>query len=193
MKTSTLIIFSVFTVLFQLIFMFLTNRSLKKQEIEYYSIIYGLELDTIRIKYYLDKNHFKNFPLIRKEIEETISLVEDEYVNLKRIKVNRYKIFDLNQVQENINTIKEIENCKDTVVKDLFFDLRNVKAQIAHTRSPLLCKLNGIYASIQFLIFIVLYKMFKILNYDKHKNQRGNIPIDKEKNCFKRNQKLHYL
>ena len=193
MKTSTLIICSVFTVLFPLLFMFLTNRSLKKQKIEYYSIIYGLELDTIRIKYYLDKNHFNNFPLIRKEIEETISLVDGEYINLKRIKVNRYKIFDFNQVQDNINTFKELENCKDTLVKKLFFDLRTVKAKIAYTRSPVLCKLNGIYANIQFLIFIVLYKVFKVLNYDNYKNKGGNIPMDKEKNYFKRNQRLHYL
>lgn len=197
METSSFIVLSLLSVLcsviLQSLLIFIMNKFRNKQKIECYSTIYGLELDTIKIKYYLNKNHFENYPLIRKEIEETISLVNGEYINLKRIKVNRYKIFDINQVKENIDTLEEFEKCKDKVVRNLFFDLRNVKSKIAYTRSPLLCTLNGIYASIQFLIIIVLDKVFKLLNYDKFKNQGGNMTIDKEKNSFKRNQRLHYL
>lgn len=179
-------------VMIPVIFIMLTNRLYKKDIVEYQSRIYGLRLDEVKIQYFINKQRFEKYPLIEKEIEHVISIVDNEYVDINRIKVIRYRIFDLKPLKENLNIIKEIDSCDDKFVKKIYTNIKEISTEIAHIRSPFICYLNIVCESIQIFGLFFVFKIFKFINSNKKGKSNKNIPTNRQMNLLKKDQKLRY-
>ena len=120
MKYIYIILFPL-TLIIPTIVLYLVNRSYRKEIIAKCSNIYGLELDTARIQFEILKKtyKFKDYPIIEKTIKDMVYLSKNCYIDLEKIKIKRYKIFDLHPIYESLRLMDEIDACNNKEVVEL--------------------------------------------------------------------------
>ena len=147
-----IIIISLIIIIVPPIFIILSNLDYRKTIISECSQVYGIELNTISVKYTILEDRVAKYPMMNKEIKRLIKL--------EKLVVGKFKISDLVPLCKSIQLFNEIEECKDKGVIDLFDDVREMNHKIATVRSPLKCKINGMKSKIQFFIILIIVKLF---------------------------------
>lgn len=155
-----IIIISLIIIIVPPIFIILSNLDYRKTIISECSQVYGIELNTISVKYTILEDRGAKYPMMNKEIKRLIKLEKDKYVDINKLVVGKFKISDLVPLCKSIQLFNEIEECKDKGVIDLFDDVREMNHKIATVRSPLKCKINGMKSKIQFFIILIIVKLF---------------------------------
>ena len=155
-----IIIISLIIIIVPPIFIILSNLDYRKTIISECSQVYGIELNTISVKYTILEDRVAKYPMMNKEIKRLIKLEKDKYVDINKLVVGKFKISDLVPLCKSIQLFNEIDECKDKGVIDLFDDVREMNHKIATVRSPLKCKINGMKSKIQFFIILIIVKLF---------------------------------
>lgn len=169
MKFLYFIVFPL-TIVIPTILLYLTNRSYKKEIFMKCSSIYGLQLDTIRIRYeHIKKDFdFSKFPMIESNILKMISLQKNCYIDMKNLKMKRYRIFKLHELLNSFKLMDEVEKCDDEHVLYLLVEVSEINKKISKVRFPFKVKINKLFINIQiFLLYIAVTVLKKYKDITK--------------------------
>ncbi|MFR6667340.1 MAG: hypothetical protein ACLUQX_14530 [Thomasclavelia spiroformis] len=90
-----IIIISLIIIIVPPIFIILSNLDYRKTIISECSQVYGIELNTISVKYTILEDRVAKYPMMNKEIKRLIKLEKDKYVDINKLVVGKFKISDL--------------------------------------------------------------------------------------------------
>lgn len=155
-----IILISVIIIVTPPIFIILRYLDYRKTIIKECSQIYGIELNTIKIKTTMLEEDLTKYPSMNKMIKRIASLELNKYIDIKRLVVNRFRIFDLMPLCKSIELFNEIEGCANKSVIDLFDEVREISQKLTILRAPFRCKINSIKARMQLYIILAIVKCF---------------------------------
>lgn len=165
MKNIYIILFPL-TLIIPTAFIFLTNKNYQKEVIAKCSHIYGLETNTLRIKFELLKknNKIAEYPLIEKEILDLLSLEKNRYIDIKKLKMRRYKVFNISPIIKLVDLMDEMKRCEDKDVIDLLIESSKLINKISAVRFPYKIKVNKFFHKVQEIMlryFILMFESYK--------------------------------
>lgn len=161
MNTELLYIIGFILLIIALILCARTSALSRKITVQSSSLVYGIKLNTLRIEYNLIKKNVQNYKLINEAICKVISLEKDSYVDIERLKMKRYHIWDIESLTKSIKVCIEVMKCTDERVINLFNETLEVNKKIAKIRFPIKCKINEMCGKIQLCLVLLLIKIFK--------------------------------
>lgn len=178
MKYIYIILFPL-TLIIPTIVLYLVNRSYRKEIIAKCSNIYGLELDTARIQFEILKKtyKFKDYPIIEKTIKDMVYLSKNCYIDLEKIKIKRYKIFDLHPIYESLRLMDEIDACNNKEIVELLNRVLKINKKIGKVRFPYFVKINRFLFNLQMMLIAIVVIIFK-----KYKDITRKDVVQAEKN-----------
>lgn len=159
MELNVLILLASFSLLIPAVFIIMVNLEYKKMILNEASEVYGLQINTIKIKYEILKDEFKECPRMAQKIENLIGFEKDKRIDLEKVKVSTFKIFDFKPIKYFLETMSEFEKCNNEDVKNLFCDSIELNRKIAIIASKNRYRINKLKSRIQDLILVLAYHL----------------------------------
>lgn len=192
MKLNILIFLASFSILVPTVFIIRINKEYRKMILKEASEIYGLEINTIKIKYEILKNEFKECPKMAERIENLISFEKNKRIDLKKVKVSTFRVFDFKPIKYFLETMSEFDKCNNEDVKKLFCDSIELNRKIAMVASKNRYRINKLKSRIQDLILVIAYHFISLLSPILNKMDEDDIKrYDKDRSS--RNFESSYL
>lgn len=106
-----------------------------------------------------------------------VYLSKNCYIDLEKIKIKRYKIFDLHPIYESLRLMDEIDACNNKEVVELLNRVLKINKKIGKVRFPYFVKINRFLFNLQMMLIAIVVTIFK-----KYKDITRKDVVQAEKN-----------